>query len=86
MTIPANVHVSTHPCLQAKLSQLRSQSTSPRETKSLVHEIANILGVEAFTSGLKPLNTGKVRSITLLLHHLYPLGYTTTGSLVELSS
>ncbi|KAJ6164928.1 hypothetical protein N7470_003600 [Penicillium chermesinum] len=58
MTLPSNVHVSSHPCLQAKLSQLRSSSTSPRETKALVHEISNILGVEAFT-GLKPLKTGK---------------------------
>ncbi|KAJ6113596.1 hypothetical protein N7523_006913 [Penicillium sp. IBT 18751x] len=59
MTLPSNVHVSSHPCLQAKLSQLRSQSTSPRETRDLVHEIASILGVEAFAKGLKLKSTGK---------------------------
>jgi uracil phosphoribosyltransferase len=51
--LPSNIHVSSHPCLQAKLSQLRSHSTSSRETRSLVHEIATILGVEAFAAGLK---------------------------------
>jgi len=60
MPLPSNVHVSSHPCLQAKLSQLRSQSTRPRETRALVHEIASILGVEAFASGLKLKPTGKV--------------------------
>ncbi|KAJ5195020.1 uncharacterized protein N7498_008458 [Penicillium cinerascens] len=59
MSLPSNVHVSSHPCLKAKLSQLRSQSTSPRETRALVHEIASILGVEAFASGLKLMSTGK---------------------------
>ncbi|RAL04773.1 uracil phosphoribosyltransferase [Aspergillus ibericus CBS 121593] len=51
MTLPSNVHVSSHPLLQAKLSQLRSASTSTRETRSLVHEIATILSVEAFAAG-----------------------------------
>jgi uracil phosphoribosyltransferase len=60
MTLPSNVHVSSHPCLQAKLSQLRSHSTSPRETRSLVHDIATILGVEAFAAGLKAASGGKV--------------------------
>ncbi|CAG8413098.1 unnamed protein product [Penicillium salamii] len=57
MTLPANVHISSHPCLQAKLSLIRSSSTTPRETRGLVHDIANILGVEAF-SGLKLAKTG----------------------------
>ncbi|RHZ43177.1 uracil phosphoribosyltransferase [Aspergillus thermomutatus] len=57
---PSNIHVSSHPCLQAKLSQLRSHSTSTRETRSLVHEIATILGVEAFAAGLKIASGGKV--------------------------
>ncbi|KAH6680542.1 putative uracil phosphoribosyltransferase urg2 [Halenospora varia] len=51
-SLPPNVHVSTHPCLQAKLSQLRASSTNARETKALVHEIALILGVEALAAGL----------------------------------
>jgi uracil phosphoribosyltransferase len=62
MPLPSNVHISSHPCLKAKLSQLRSQSTSPRETRDLVKEIASILGVEAFANGLKLNKTGTVRS------------------------
>ncbi|KAJ5121590.1 uncharacterized protein N7515_009551 [Penicillium bovifimosum] len=57
MSLPPNVHVSTHPCLQAKLSLVRSSSTTPRETRGLVNDIANILGVEAF-AGLKLVKTG----------------------------
>ncbi|EYE96588.1 uracil phosphoribosyltransferase [Aspergillus ruber CBS 135680] len=44
------IHISSHPCLQAKLSQLRSHTTSTRETGSLVTEISTILGVEALAS------------------------------------
>ncbi|KAM0096409.1 hypothetical protein ACP6JD_000171 [Aspergillus fumigatus] len=68
MTLPSNVHVSSHPCLQAKLSQLRSHSTSPRETRSLVHDIATILGVEAFAAGLKAASGGKAYCELLLNH------------------
>ncbi|KAJ5347675.1 hypothetical protein MYU51_003551 [Penicillium brevicompactum] len=57
MPLPSNVHISSHPCLQAKLSLIRSSSTTPRETRGLVHDIANILGVEAF-SGLRLVKTG----------------------------
>jgi uracil phosphoribosyltransferase len=60
MALPSNIYVSSHPCLQAKLSQLRSHSTSPRETRSLVHDIATILGVEAFAAGLKVSSGEKV--------------------------
>ncbi|KAI9801566.1 MAG: hypothetical protein M1825_003245 [Sarcosagium campestre] len=52
-SLPPNVHVSRHPCLRAKLSTLRSQSTNARETKSLIHEISLILGCEALAEGLK---------------------------------
>ena len=48
-SLPSNVHVSKHPCLRAKLSQLRSKGTNARETKTLVHEIALLLGSEALT-------------------------------------
>ena len=51
-SLPPNVHVSTHPCLQAKLSQLRASATNARETKALVHEIALIVGIEATAAGL----------------------------------
>ncbi|KAJ5488714.1 hypothetical protein N7539_003604 [Penicillium diatomitis] len=59
MSLPSNVHISSHPCLQAKLSQLRSQSTTPRETRALVEEISSILGVEAFAKGLALSPAGK---------------------------
>ncbi|OOQ84928.1 uracil phosphoribosyltransferase [Penicillium brasilianum] len=62
MSLPPNVHISAHPCLQAKLSQLRSQSTTPRETRALVEEIASILGVEAFAQGLTLTKTGTDRT------------------------
>ncbi|KAI9678544.1 MAG: hypothetical protein M1817_005601 [Caeruleum heppii] len=45
--LPPNVNVSAHPCLKAKVSQLRSKHTNARETKSLIQEIASILAVEA---------------------------------------
>ncbi|KAL2181492.1 uracil phosphoribosyltransferase-domain-containing protein [Thermothelomyces heterothallicus CBS 202.75] len=50
--LPDNVHVSQHPCLLAKLSQLRSQSTPPRDVKGLIHDIALILGCEALAKEL----------------------------------
>ncbi|KAJ5785458.1 uncharacterized protein N7503_010670 [Penicillium pulvis] len=62
MSLPPNIHVSTHPCLQAKLSQLRSASTSPRETRALIHEISSIIGVEAFAKGLTVAKTGTDRT------------------------
>lgn len=46
-TLPSNVHVSKHPCVRAKLSQLRSSSTTAKETKILVHEIGVMLATEA---------------------------------------
>lgn len=52
-SLPHNVHVSKHPCLRAKLSQLRAATTKARETRTLVHEIALILGTEALASGLE---------------------------------
>ncbi|KAF1815690.1 putative uracil phosphoribosyltransferase urg2 [Eremomyces bilateralis CBS 781.70] len=56
--LPPNAHVSSHPCLQAKLSQLRSQSTSAKDTKTLIHEIAVIVGCEALAHGLSTKETG----------------------------
>ncbi|KAK0674307.1 uracil phosphoribosyltransferase-domain-containing protein [Cercophora samala] len=51
-SLPPNVHISTHPCLQAKLSQLRSASTAARDVKTLINEITLILGTEALASAL----------------------------------
>ncbi|RGP63128.1 uracil phosphoribosyltransferase [Fusarium sporotrichioides] len=52
-SLPSNVHVSQHPCLKAKLSQLRSKSISPREVRALIHEVSLIVSCEAFASSLK---------------------------------
>lgn len=59
-SFPPNVHISTHPCLTAKLSQLRSQAASPRDIKALVHEIALIIGCEALSTAVKTKSTGTV--------------------------
>ena len=61
MALPKNAHVSTHPCLQAKLSQLRSASTGCRDAQTLVHEIALMVGYEALGSALKAQEAGTVR-------------------------
>lgn len=60
MSLPPNVHVSRHPCLLAKLSRLRSKDTEAREVKSLVHDIAIIVGCEAFASALTVVDGPKV--------------------------
>lgn len=52
-SLPSNVHVSQHPCLRAKLSQIRSKSISPREVKALIHEISLIVSCEALASSLE---------------------------------
>ncbi|KPM39898.1 hypothetical protein AK830_g6654 [Neonectria ditissima] len=49
-SLPPNVHVSKHPCVQAKLSQLRAKSASARDVKSLIHEISVILSCEALAA------------------------------------
>ena len=74
LTLPANVHVSKHPCLQVKLSQLRSSSQDARGVKTLVHEIATIVLCEALALSLSTEASGQVsvlsrrptRSVSLL--------------------
>ncbi|KZL85371.1 uracil phosphoribosyltransferase [Colletotrichum incanum] len=51
--LPPNVHVSQHPCLRAKLSQLRSQSTPAKDVKSLVNDIALMVAYEALAASTK---------------------------------
>ncbi|KAF2113046.1 uracil phosphoribosyltransferase-domain-containing protein [Lophiotrema nucula] len=68
-SLPNNAHVSTHPCLKAKLSQLRSASTSSKDVQTLVHDIALMVGYEALASGLSSVDDGTDKS---------PLGYTYT--------
>ena len=61
LNLPQNAHVSTHPCLQAKLSQLRSASTGSKDAQTLVHEIALMVGYEALAAGLTAQQDGTVR-------------------------
>lgn len=42
MSLPANVHVSSHPVISAKISALR-QASSARDTRTLVTEISSLL-------------------------------------------
>ncbi|OAA37595.1 uracil phosphoribosyltransferase [Beauveria brongniartii RCEF 3172] len=53
--LPPNVHVSQHPSVRAKMSQLRSKSASARETNALVHEISIIVACEALAKSLAPV-------------------------------
>lgn len=71
MSLPKNVHVSQHPSLLAKLSQLRSASTPAKEVKTLIHEIGLILAIEALAKAVTPADGPKDKT---------PLGfeYTTT--------
>ncbi|KAG8630906.1 hypothetical protein KVT40_000046 [Elsinoe batatas] len=73
-SLPQNVHVSSHPCLRAKLSQLRSSSTNARETKQLVHDIALMVGYEALASGLTVAASGTDTS---------PIGYDYTTETIS---
>ncbi|UNI16472.1 Uracil phosphoribosyltransferase [Purpureocillium takamizusanense] len=50
--LPTNVHVSSHPCLQAKLSQLRSRSADSCAVKALVHDISLLVACEALARNL----------------------------------
>ncbi|KAK1982791.1 uracil phosphoribosyltransferase [Colletotrichum cereale] len=51
--LPPNVHVSQHPCLRAKLSQLRSQSSPAKYVKALVNDIALMVAYEALAASTK---------------------------------
>ena len=43
----SNVHASTHPLVQHKLSRLRDKKTEPKKFRELVREIAALLAYEA---------------------------------------
>ena len=62
--LPQTIHVSNHSCVRAKLSQLRSHTTSSKDTQTLVHEIATIVGADALGHGLQTVQTGTVSSPT----------------------
>ncbi|KAK3295761.1 uracil phosphoribosyltransferase-domain-containing protein [Chaetomium fimeti] len=70
--LPPNVHVSQHPCLLAKLSQLRSQDTLPKDVKGLIHDISLIVGCEAFAKGL---TSAPGPTPNLYLQDKTPLGF-----------
>ncbi|RSL95946.1 hypothetical protein CEP52_011778 [Fusarium oligoseptatum] len=76
-SLPSNVHVSQHPCLRAKLSQLRSKSVSPREVKSLIHEISLIVSCEALASSLEATDGPQDET---------PLGFQFTSTTVQPST
>ena len=79
MSLPSNVHVSKHPCLLAKLSQLRSKSTSAKETKSLIHEIAFIVGCEALASAVEVSPGPKVR----VFPFVHPIPFTPSSFILS---
>ncbi|CAK7275395.1 hypothetical protein SEPCBS57363_006657 [Sporothrix epigloea] len=58
-SLPSNVHVSTHPCLLAKLSLLRSKATSAKEVRALVHEISLLVASEALASSVEVVDGPK---------------------------
>ncbi|KAL8804318.1 MAG: hypothetical protein Q9223_005780 [Gallowayella weberi] len=57
-SMPPNVHISGHPCLRAKLSQLRSKNANARETQALIHDIALIVACEALALELNAVSSG----------------------------
>ncbi|KAL2760962.1 hypothetical protein ACRALDRAFT_1066640 [Sodiomyces alcalophilus JCM 7366] len=59
--LPPNVHISSHPCLLAKLSQLRSKETAAKDVKSLVHDISLLIGCDALAASTTPVQGAKVR-------------------------
>ncbi|GAO15890.1 uncharacterized protein UV8b_07778 [Ustilaginoidea virens] len=73
MSALPNVHVSHHPSLQAKLSQLRSQSADSKAVKSLVNDISLILATEALASNLTAVDGSKDKT---------PLGFEFTSTTV----
>ncbi|EXF82404.1 uracil phosphoribosyltransferase [Colletotrichum fioriniae PJ7] len=75
--LPANVHVSQHPCLRAKLSQLRSQSTPAKEVKTLVNDIALMVAYEALGASTKATDGSKDST---------PLGFDFTSTTISPSS
>ncbi|KOS20957.1 putative uracil phosphoribosyltransferase urg2 [Escovopsis weberi] len=72
--LPENVHVSQHPSLRAKLSQLRSKSTSEKDVKSLIHDVSLIIACEALSESIKAVDGPKDQT---------PLGYEYTTTVTE---
>lgn len=68
-----NVHVSQHPSLRAKLSQLRSRSANSKDVKALVNDISLILACEALAGNISPVDGPKDKT---------PLGFEYTSQTV----
>lgn len=47
MTLNASVHVSKHPIVAFKLSQLREKNQKPKVVRELTHDLSILLGYEA---------------------------------------
>ena len=45
----ANLYVSQHPLVKAKVTRLRDQATAPKEFRELVSSLAELIFVEATT-------------------------------------
>ncbi|OAA33967.1 uracil phosphoribosyltransferase [Metarhizium rileyi] len=69
-----NVHISTHPSLLAKLSQLRSTTADSNQVKALVNDISLILACEALASNITPTDGPKDAT---------PLGYDYTTTTAQ---
>lgn len=70
-SLPTNVHISKHPCAQAKLSQLRSNKAGARETRALLNDISTIIAVEATAAGLT-VKDGPIVRMRRVACTLYP--------------
>jgi uracil phosphoribosyltransferase len=75
-SLPPNAHISSHPCVQAKLSHLRSSSTNAREVKSLIHEIALLVASEALAKCLTTVTEDAGNDTS-------PLGYTYNKTVIS---
>lgn len=64
----SNVHVSQHPSVLAKLSQLRSKSASSKDVKALIHEISLIVSTEALSKAITPTDGPKVCRLNMLIY------------------
>ncbi len=54
-TMPATLHVSSHPAVGHKLSILRDEATEPKKFREVVRELSWLLGYEALADArLRP--------------------------------
>jgi uracil phosphoribosyltransferase len=56
VSIPANLHVSSHPAVRHKLAILRDERTEPKKFREVVRELSWLLGYEALADArVRPL-------------------------------